>query len=495
MRKISVKWPEVSVPGVTVPVSEMTLTAQQTDFINAVMAGGNVCLRARAGTGKTATVIELVDAYHQRWPHREITLCAFNKSAATELNNRLKARGLRSMGVGASTVHALGLKLLRGLNPEVAGDKVKTLIGARGDRLYETHGASIAKLVSYAKLEGFGFFEEISDTSAWYRLADHYDLDNPQVEAAQSIYAESLAMTSVVDFDDMILMPLVMGLRVKYPKDLLIVDEAQDTGRARQALLSKFVKSSGSFVAVGDDRQGIYGFAGAQVDALDQLIDQFRMKVMPLTTCWRCPVKVIERARKLVSDIEWADGAKEGVVREWSSDEKFERTDAILCRNTAPLARKAYELLKKGVGCRVEGREIGKGLLNLVSRWRVKDISLLMTRLDAYQEREVHRAMSKRKEKLAAEVVDRCDTLRALCEGLKTVDELKTRVMELFQDDVTGVLTLCTYHRSKGREWERVFLLDHDLLCPSPWARGWQVQQEKNLAYVAITRAMTELVG
>jgi superfamily I DNA/RNA helicase len=65
----------------------------------------------------------------------------------------------------------------------------------------------------------------------------------------------------------------------------------------------------------------------------------------------------------------------------------------------------------------------------------------------------------------------------------------------MFADDVAGVTTLCTYHRAKGREWFRVFLLEHARRCPSPWAKqDWQKHQESNLAYVAITRARTDLI-
>jgi len=56
-------------------------------------------------------------------------------------------------------------------------------------------------------------------------------------------------------------------------------------------------------------------------------------------------------------------------------------------------------------------------------------------------------------------------------------------------------VTLATYHRSKGREWTRVFLVEHSTRCPSPYARQpWQQNQEANLAYVAVTRAMATLV-
>ena len=64
----------------------------------------------------------------------------------------------------------------------------------------------------------------------------------------------------------------------------------------------------------------------------------------------------------------------------------------------------------------------------------------------------------------------------------------------LFADGAKGVLTLATYHRSKGREWPRVYLWEHSLRCPSKAARQpWQLAQEGNLAYVAYTRSQQTL--
>ena len=77
------------------------------------------------------------------------------------------------------------------------------------------------------------------------------------------------------------------------------------------------------------------------------------------------------------------------------------------------------------------------------------------------------------------------------------MDALREFIGSMFADDVTamGILTLCTYHRSKGREWPRVMLIEHEARCPSKWAKQeWQKAQEANLAYVAITRAQETLV-
>ena len=43
--------------------------------------------------------------------------------------------------------------------------------------------------------------------------------------------------------------------------------------------------------------------------------------------------------------------------------------DAILCRNTKPLVKIAFNLIKRGIPCHVEGRDIGAGLIKLVDRF------------------------------------------------------------------------------------------------------------------------------
>jgi superfamily I DNA/RNA helicase len=58
-----------------------------------------------------------------------------------------------------------------------------------------------------------------------------------------------------------------------------------------------------------------------------------------------------------------------------------------------------------------------------------------------------------------------------------------------------GMVTLATVHKAKGLEWQRVFILDASKFMPVPWGRGggWEGRQERNLMYVAATRAAREL--
>lgn len=495
----------------------MTPTIQQQAFLDALLeTTSNLALIARAGCGKTSTILMAVSALVQRFPHLEILVCAFNKAIAAEVATKLKAAGHADWKkVQASTLHAMGFNLLRFVfkNVKVDDKKVRNLIDAQNSAVYVEYRDQIAQLVRFAKQAGFGFFPDlpISNTQAWHDLADHYDVNGLEdtsladdlVMAAQHVYKLSLAQTDVVDFDDMILFPLIKNLRVKFGKDVIMLDEAQDLSRARQALARKFLRPrTGRMIVVGDDRQAIYGFTGADAAALPNLVQALDATVLPLSVTWRCPRAVVSLAQQLVPDIEAAPEAPEGEVINLSIKDAMEgiqRSDAILCRNTAPLITLAYKLIRAGKPCKVEGRSIGDGLKNLVLRWKITTIDQLLQRLEAYQDREVQKAQAKGNEAKVEEVMDRCQTLVEICEGCiqrgqRGVSDVVEFIDQLFADGATNVTVLATYHRSKGREWPRVMLLEHSQRCPSRAARqDWQMQQEKNLAYVAVTRAQQTL--
>ena len=492
-------------------------TAQQQTFLSALTdSTSHLALVARAGCGKTSTILLGVDALMKQFPRAEVLVCAFNKSIADEVGGKLKAAGhVNWKQVQASTLHSLGWGLVRFAyklsNDAIDDKKVRKLIERRNDETYTEYAGQIEALVRYGKQAGVGFFPDlpIDSVDVWAQMADHFDVNgfddtsvmDTVIACTQTIYRDSLQQTEVVDFDDMILFPLVKNIRVKFGKDFIFLDEAQDLSRSRQALARKFLKyGTGRMIVVGDDRQAIYGFTGADAAALDNLISSLRATVLPLTVTWRCPKAVVRLAQSIVPDIMAAPEAPEGLVEYLTElPATILPTDAILCRNTAPLIEIAYLLIRAGTPCKVEGRAIGDGLKQLANRWKVKSIDALLNRLDAYQEREVQKAMAKDQEQKAEQVIDKCETIRVICracisKGQTTVRDVVAFIDGLFSDDVKGVTTLATYHRSKGREWQRVMLVRHNELCPSRAAKQqWQLDQEQNLAYVAFTRAQHTL--
>lgn len=188
----------------------------------------------------------------------------------------------------------------------------------------------------------------------------------------------------------------------------------------------------------------------------------------------------------------------------WFIAEKVTASDAALCRNTKPLIEEAYKFFRNGVACRVEGRDIGEGLIQLATKWkRVTTLGALVERIDEYQITETAKWTAKENLGKVQAIEDKCETLRVIInhllgEGLTSVTDLTRHIRSLFgdtpDDEAPKVFTLSTIHKAKGREWDRVYFLHRELL-PSRYAKqAWQLEQEANLEYVAITRAKRELI-
>ena len=268
-----------------------TPSVQQAAVIDWVKTGtGSLNLVARAGTGKTTTLMQV-----SPFLKGEAIMLAFNKSIAEEIQNKLVSKGVKH--VQAKTMHSLGLSSWRRIAPKARIDSskvfniVKTLSKAPED-FYIRNIAVICKLVSYAKQSGFGFLTPIDSQDAWYDLIDHYDADDlaetdtPEelVRVAQETLRKSIAFDrEIIDFDDMILAPLVHNSPC-YQKDWILIDEGQDTNAARRALALKHLKPlTGRLIVVGDPRQAIYGFTGADDKAMDLIKEQLNSSELYLT--------------------------------------------------------------------------------------------------------------------------------------------------------------------------------------------------------------------
>jgi superfamily I DNA/RNA helicase len=92
---------------------------------------------------------------------------------------------------------------------------------------------------------------------------------------------------------------------------------------------------------------------------------------------------------------------------------------------------------------------------------------------------------------------DRHDCLIAFCEDQTTVAGVVAKIESVFTDDKNGTgIRLSSIHKAKGLENKRVFLLEPEgATVPHPMAKSkWQVEQEWNCRYIAITRAIEELI-
>lgn len=502
-------------------------TGQQQAVISHVInSDRSLVVEAVAGSGKTSTIIGAVEK--MRAPANAVVV-AFNKAIASEIDVKFRRSGVDWKHCSAKTVHSLGFAAYRkafGKSIEVDGAKVKFIIDAMvdsrrmsGDPMAFVLGrctSHIATLVSLAKQSLVGFLTRIDDRSVWHGIGEHHSVfeDLPQSVDPEDIIkwsTECLKLsnenTGTVDFDDMIYLPLLLKCRF-WTYDVIFVDEAQDTNAARRALVRASLRKGGKVIAVGDRHQAIYGFTGADADALDLIKQDFNAEELPLSVSFRCGTSIIEHAQQWVPHIQAPAGAPVGSVEEMEQElidwAAAGPDDVVLCRNNKPLVKLAYSLIRQGIPCYIEGRDVGEVLIKLATKWKITELDQLEERLEGYRERETAKALAKKNEDWAQQIEDRVDTVlifmdRVRAKGLYTIEALVADIQALFGDTKPGerpsCLTLSSIHKSKGREWETVYWYDKEGTLPSRWARqDWQLGQEDNLCYVATTRAISSLV-
>jgi superfamily I DNA/RNA helicase len=411
-------------------------------------------------------------------------------------------------------LHALGLSAWKqhlawdAQNLEVDGRKVHKIV----DEMELPWGRwtkDMTRLVDLAKGGGLvprgleGQYEGLAMDSEdnWEDTMEIYDIDPDEVdlELVREVLRRSIAQSrEVIDFNDMLYMPVIA--RAEFLKtDVVFLDEAQDVNGIQAEIVDRMRHSETRVIAVGDPNQAIYGFRGALSDSMSQLQHRFHCRPLPLSVSYRCPRAVVKQARQWVSHILSHENALEGLVdhaADWPVG-SFQPGDAILCRNSAPVITIAFLLIRNKIAAKVVGRDIGQGLVKLVEKMKARTIVDLEERLVVYRAREAARA--KGKEAKIAALDDKLETIRVFMDEAGPhagIGTLIANIEALFGEgqDMRGMVTCSTVHKSKGLEFERVFILDADLYMPSKWARQpWERQQENNLCYVAATRAKREL--
>ena len=479
-------------------------TAQQQALIREMSSGlGNAAGIARAGTGKTQT---FVFGSREVPEDRLVVACCFNKSIQRVMEEKFPPHWI------CKTQHSLGLNSVYKrfhMKPKIEGDKLRKILREipRSEDFPDA-----AKAVSICKAWGVvprgaladpkGLLPDEPET--YTGLFDKYSIDpgwhSDPIGLIRQALLSSIEIAwrqEVIDFDDMLWLSVIYSAQYEQA-DLVLIDEAQDVAPINRAQLRLMLKPGGRLLAIGDDRQAIYGFRGADRQSLPKIIEEFGCKVLPLTVSFRCPQLVVMHAAEIVPDIEPWEKAPQGDVL-WLDEltlDDVPRGSAMLCRNNAPLIRAALKFIKRGIGAVVLGRDTASGLISLVNKQKANSLPELHRKVFEDVEHRAEMLRQKGKDKQAATLLDKGECIEHLIGFLgktATVWELKEKINDMFSDK-KGVITLSTIHKAKGMEWPTVYILD-ECLMPSKWAKGdEELLQERNLMYVARTRAQERLV-
>lgn len=472
---------------------------RQTAIASELFGPRNILVQACAGSGKTTTMVWLA---HQVPASVRVLALSFNKSIADELGRRMPAH------VRSATAHSVGFGMIRktlGSRVRLDDKKLRNLIDNHPGIVCQQGAAReaiTADLLAVVPLVQDTMVDacNISILSAVAEVAGR-NLDCPALSLplVDSIISASDKMRNYITFGEMIRHPVIHDYAPDF-HDIVMLDEAQDLNSAQHALLRKLVRPGGKIIAVGDRFQSIYGFRGADPRSMDRLAADWNMVELPLDVSYRCGTAIIDAAQKIVGvdTIKAREGAEAGEITTAKLEDlpdMAQEGDMILCRMNAPLVPVALKILKAGKKAQIRGRDIGAQLASLVRRARASDVRELLTYIADWKADRVGKLVAAKKSETAIQAVeDQAETLAAIAEECTTVADVLGRLSALFDDEREGVC-LSTVHKAKGLESDTVFILGPELL-PAPWAKSpSEMEQERNIHYVATTRAMRRLIN
>jgi DNA helicase-2/ATP-dependent DNA helicase PcrA len=504
---------------------------------------GPVAILAGAGTGKTTTITRRIAYQAATGTYRpeQILAVTFTEKAARELKERLAKLGVR--GVEAKTFHAAALSHLRRWWPRHSGFDMPDILGSKAPIISSLAAGlppphkflprgELAGEIEWAKNRGI-------DPDR-YLAAIEQGEHEPPIPADLMLelwrgYERRKERTRSIDFEDMLGMAVRLftedqtaAAEMRERIGAITVDEYQDVNPLQGSLLEAWLGGRDEVCVVGDDYQTIYSFTGASPEHLLGFPKRYpAARIVRLEENYRSSPQVLTMANTLARKLGGFEKRLRAVrgagpepitraLQDQASEEAFVVEEiqrlrqagtpleemAILYRINArsepweealAAASVPYQV-RDGAFLRRPGpRSVLAGLRKATSPDGVAAAVETVTAGLGY---DPDRAADD-----AQEITRQADLgrLRALAKEYETnagdfasIDGFVAELQERFSTEHEGRgVNLLTYHRSKGLEFDVVFLprlLDREL----PFRSGRSVSdpaEERRLLYVGITRA------
>ncbi|WP_430009647.1 DNA helicase Rep [Methylophaga lonarensis] len=292
------------------------LNPQQREAVRYI--DGPLLVLAGAGSGKTRVITRkiayLIEQCDIKASH--IAAVTFTNKAAREMKTRVAElmanKRSSTRGLMVSTFHTLGLNILRRDGKALGYRNGFSIFDAQDTLavLRDLMGRDFAADSDHAQQVQ----TQISDWKNQLVLPAQAEqiADGAQQQFAAKIYpryVQALKAYNAVDFDDLILQPVLMfrehrEVLQKWQAKIhyLLVDEYQDTNGCQYELVKQLVGIREKLTVVGDDDQSVYSWRGARPENLAQLNTDFpRIKLIKLEQNYRSMSRILRVANKLIS--------------------------------------------------------------------------------------------------------------------------------------------------------------------------------------------------
>lgn len=495
---------------------EIKYSKYQKDIFDYIEHGqGHLVVEAAAGSGKTFTLIKCLELIPN---DKRILLTAFNK----DIVNELKKKAKEFPNVECKTLHGLGmLMVMKNVDemspvPEIfkyssqfysnpsAYTKINLFRLKKHDR--KTYMDNVKKYVDFARYFLCQTPKDLDEIEKAYEIETVAD----EKEVAMKLLEWGKTNLKTMDYTDMIWLPNVLNLKpIGLQYDYIMVDECQDMNKAERELVLKCFKMGTRMVSVGDENQLIYQFSGSDKDSLNTLKNLPNTKCLPLSISYRCADSIVEYAQRIVPSIEKNDDHRAGNVLEDVPLEDVKDGDMVLCRTNAPLVDLYNRYLKLGKKSYIVGKDIGSNMKTIIESMSMTEVNWgsiekdgLFIRLydDLFETRNKIMAESNVSKEDAInsrqfqDKLDMINAIGAMANGINSVDELLGKIDVVFPKKVQKEgIKLSTIHKSKGLECENVYIACKSLMPSKNATTKWEKRQERNLMYVAYTRAKNKL--
>ncbi len=540
----------------TEPVMMDLLTGLDDGQRAAVVApSGPVCVLAGAGTGKTRTITHRIAHLVENGSHpvSEILAVTFTTRAAGEM--RLRLRGLGVPGVQARTFHSAALRQLRYFWPKAVGGilwpvvehKLRLVALAAKRAGAGTDAATLRDLAGEIEWAKASLIRPDDYLAAVARHSRDTPVASATVVKVYAGYEKAKNAAEQLDFDDLLLHTsailesdedVAREFRSRYR--CFVVDEYQDVTPLQQKVLDAWLGGRDQLTVVGDANQTIYSFAGASPANLLDFDRRYpHATVVRLVRDYRSTPQVVTLANRIIAGAQGKSARlrlKLVAVLPDGPEASFDEHPDEPAEARA-VAQKAATLISGGMPAsgiailyriNAQSESYEKALTDAAVPYVIRGGERFFARP------EVRQAIIALRQGAAADVDlplvpavrqllqhvgltdepppagalrDRWDSLLALvgvAEELvdaqpdatlgSFVAELEQRSEAQHAPTVEGV-TLASLHAAKGLEWDAVFLVGLiDGTLPIQHAETPdEIEEERRLFYVGVTRARTRL--
>ena len=488
-------------------------------------------------------------------PRRTLAV-TFTTRAAGEMRTRLRQLGVDGVQVRTFHAAALRQlryfwpRLDGGAFPELIPSKVRLVADAARRCGLPTDTASIRDLTADIEWAIVNFLSGPSIGARAAEVSRTLSAEGGAVASALTAYEQIKFDRGLVDFDDILLImasaleqkPFVAD-EVHKAYRWFTVDEYQDVNPLQQRLLRFWLGERDDLCVVGDPNQTIYTFTGATPRYLQEFTTTYPQATeVRLVRCYRCTPEIVGLANGVIAKAKQVEGAvKDPLVLRSQRDagpaptitaygDEIEEAEQVAKRARAYIdegvpsrdigvlfrinaqsavleeafAEVGVPVVLRGTERFFDRAEVREGVTRLRGAARSGEVTgtlgeavravLGAAGWSALAPRSTG-AVRERWESLSALVTLADELGEQLGESLAAfVVELDSRA-ELQHAPIADGVTLASVHAAKGLEWRVVFVVGcSEGLMPPPYAETpEQIEEERRLAYVAITRAADAL--